>query len=342
MDDYDNEKGAKIQRNSRTFITRVIFFLAGLTVFAFVLGHVHREDPPQLAIDIKNLVEKYEHKAEEQFEKYEHKVEKQFVRKGETPTVTRKSFEEIDLELTAKVDVLDKQVRERKKTGVIMETDEKGLELTKKLQAATLELLQHRYGAQKLHSKFRVVVDLLYPPSIIKDPDSDSNKGRLVIEMAPYDLIPCSVFYFLEIARTYKSGSFHRNAGHVLQASAQSEATKGHKPMPFQEYSPKFPHVKYTTGYAGRPSGPGWYVSIQDNSQNHGPGSQQKKNPYEADSNFGKIVEGIENGVVDKIHSVPQRGWLDDKNCVKIIRMTILANSISEPEEFGVWKMPSS
>jgi len=321
----DNEKYSKIQRDSRVFLTRVILFMVALTIFALGMGHVHTNAPPQLAVDINKLMEAHAKKKQE------------IIRKSE------KSFEEMDIELAAKVDNLDKQVRERKGTeGVIMETDEKGLELTGKLQAATIELLEHRYGAKTRHTKFRVVVNLIYPHSIIKDPDSDSNKGKFVIEMAPYDLIPCSVFYFLEIARTYKGGSFHRNAGHVLQAAAQSEATKNHRSMPFQEYSPEHPHAKYTTGYAGRPSGPGWYVSIQDNTGNHGPGSQQKENPYEADSNFGRVVEGVENGVIAKIHSVPQSGWLDEKNKVKITKLTILANSLSDPDEWSEWKMPSS
>ena len=327
MSDYDddNEKQSKIQRTSRVFITRAIIFMVALTFFALGLGHVHTKEPSQLDIDIKKMMEVHAEK------------KKELLRKNE------KSFEEMDLELAAKVESLDQLVRERKRTkGVIMETDEKGLELTGKLQAATIELLEHRYGAKTRHTKFRVVVDLIYPHSIIKDPDSESNKGKFVIEMAPYDLIPCSVFYFLEIARTYKGGSFHRNAGHVLQAQAQSEATKGHRSMPFQEYSPKSPHAKYTTGYAGRPSGPGWYVSIQDNTRNHGPGSQQKANPHEADSNFGRVVEGVENGVIDKIHSVPQNGWLDKENNVRIIKLTILANSLSEPDQWSQWSMPSS
>jgi len=327
MSDYDddNEKHSKIQRTSRAFLTRAIFFMVALTIFALGLGHAHTKTPPQLAIDINEMMEAHAQK------------KKELLRKKE------KSFEEIDLELSAKVDSLDKEVRERKSTkGVIMETDEKGLEFTGKLQSATIKLLEHRYGAKTRHTKFRVVADLVYPHSIIKDPDSESNKGQFVIEMAPYDLIPCSVFYFLELARTYKGGSFHRNAGHVLQAAAQSEATKGHRSMPFQEYSPKHPHAKYTVGYAGRPSGPEWYVSIEDNTDNHGPGSQQKENPYEADSNFGRVVEGVENGVIDKIHSVPQRGWLDKENCVSIVRLTIMANSLSEPDQWSEWSMPSS
>jgi len=319
----DNEKQSKIQRNSKVFITRAIFFMAGLTVFALGLGHHHTKEPPQLAIDINKMMEVHAQKKKEIAQKRE------------------KSFQELDDELAGKVDTLDDLVRKRKKTkDVIMETDKEGLELTKQLQEATIKLLEHRYGAKSRHSKFRVVVELTYPMVLIKDPDSDSNSAQIVIEMAPYDLIPCSVFYFLEIARTYKGGKFHRNAGHVLQAAAHSEAIT--KSMPFQEYSPDHPHAKYTTGYAGRPSGPGWYVSIQDNTKNHGPGSQQKKNPYEADSNFGRVVEGVENGVIAKIHSVPQNGWLDDKNCIRIRKMTILANSIAEPDKFSTWHMPTS
>ena len=69
------------------------------------------------------------------------------------------------------------------------------------------------------------------------------------------------------------------------------------------------------------------------------PGSQQKKNPYEADSNFGRVVEGVENGVIAKIHSVPQMGWLSEENCVKITKLTILANSVSQPDVWTEWKM---
>lgn len=54
-----------------------------------------------------------------------------------------------------------------------------------------------------------------------------------------------------------------------------------------------------------------------------GPGSQQSKNPHEADANFGRVVEGFDD-VVPRIHSVPQQGWLDEKNQIKIIKMTIL------------------
>ena len=245
----------------------------------------------------------------------------------------------IDTELTSTVDALDEQVRARKKTpGVIMETDEEGLRLTQALQQATTELLQHRYGANiTQRTQFRVVVDLIYPKIMIHDPDSDSTVGQLTIELAPIALVPCSVFYFLELVRTYQGGEIHRNAGHVLQISAQSGATSHpRKAMPFQEYSPDFPHVQYTTGYAGRPSGPEWYISIKNNKHNHGPGSQQKANPYEADSNFGAILpEDI--GILDKIHAIPKTGFLPGEYCVKIPRMTLLVKTAQVDNRSETW-----
>ena len=245
----------------------------------------------------------------------------------------------IDTELTSTVDALDEQVRARKKTpGVIMETDEEGLQLTQALQQATTELLQHRYGANiTQRTQFRVVVDLIYPKIMIHDPDSDSTVGQLTIELAPIALVPCSVFYFLELVRTYQGGEIHRNAGHVLQISAQSGATSHpRKAMPFQEYSPDFPHVQYTTGYAGRPSGPEWYISIKNNKHNHGPGSQQKANPYEADSNFGAILpEDI--GILDKIHAIPKTGFLPGEYCVKIPRMTLLVKTAQVDDRSETW-----
>ena len=214
------------------------------------------------------------------------------------------------------VDVLDAKVRHyKKKRDVIMETDPEGLKLTKELQQATHNLLVKRYGQHT----FRVRVDLLFP-DVITASDGLPAADYLLIELAPIDLIPCSVYNFLEIARTWKHGAFHRNADHVLQVEVHSDVTES---MPCQEYSPEYPHKKWTTGYAGRPSGPAWYISIKDNTVNHGPGSQQEKNPYEADSLFGRIVRGIED-VVPRIHSTPQNGWLDKPNKIRIPKMTIL------------------
>lgn len=66
--------------------------------------------------------------------------------------------------------------------------------------------------------------------------------------------------------------------------------------------SPNFPHIKYTLGYAGRPGGPDFYVSTQDNTLNHGPGGQGSyEDAAEADPCFANVVPGFEH-VVERMH----------------------------------------
>mmetsp|Transcript_11310 Transcript_11310/g.24025 ORF Transcript_11310/g.24025 Transcript_11310/m.24025 type:complete len:370 (+) Transcript_11310:144-1253(+) len=214
---------------------------------------------------------------------------------------------------------LTTEVRAIKKTSVIMETDEHSLEMTGKLQEATRELIKLRYGDAG-SKNYRIRMDLEFQPTI-PDFEERGKDATLLLELAPISLIPCSVFNFLEIARTWKNGAFHRNAGHVLQALARSDITQS---MPFQEYSKEYPHKKGTVGYAGRPSGPEFYISIEDNTRNHGPGSQQKHNPYEADCIIGTIIEGMSD-VVPRIHKMPGKEFIGDKKkWVLIRRMHIL------------------
>lgn len=119
-----------------------------------------------------------------------------------------------------------------------------------------------------------------------------------------------------------QGGAFHRNAGHVLQALVRSSGP--HEPLAFQEYHRDFPHKKYTLGYAGRPGGPEFYISTVDNTQNHGPGSQGSQT--EADSCFGKIVEGFD--VVARMMKQPGKGpsgfIISPSNNIKIVEMTLI------------------
>ncbi|KAL7510491.1 hypothetical protein ACHAXN_007392 [Cyclotella atomus] len=217
---------------------------------------------------------------------------------------------------------LDEAVRAMKQTDIMMETDKEALKLTKKLQQATREMIQLRYGDIEKDKRYRVRLDLEFQSTIpVLDFEEKGKDGSLLIELAPTNLLPCSVYNFLEIARTWKGGAFHRNANHVLQAKAHSEVKRS---MPFQEYSDEYPHVKGTIGYAGRPSGPAFYISILDNSKNHGPGSQQKHNPYEADSIIGTIIEGM-NDIVPRIHTMPFHEFNKDRmKWVLIRRMHVL------------------
>lgn len=165
-------------------------------------------------------------------------------------------------DLAGQYKALDEEVRAIKKTGVIMETDPTSLEATKKLQAVARKLIVAKYGP----GPYRVKVDLEFPASI-PDFAAKGKDGYIVIELAPIEFIPVSVWTFLEVSRTWVRGSFHRNANHVLQVQAVSSEI--HQHLPFQEYSKEFPHKKGTTGYCGRPSGPCWYVSLIDNTVNH-------------------------------------------------------------------------
>ena len=211
---------------------------------------------------------------------------------------------------------LEAQVRSIKATGIIMETDKTARGYTQKLQDVTRQLISLRYGKILPTQNYRIEMQLEFQPTI---PDySESTKyATLLVELAPISILPCSVYNFLEIARTWKNGAFHRNAGHVLQAIARSNVTQS---MPFQEYDESYPHNKYTMGYAGRPSGPEFYISIQNNTEAHGPGSQQKHNPYEADSLFGTVIKGIEDGTVDRIHKMPGKEFINEKEKWVLIR----------------------
>jgi hypothetical protein len=235
-------------------------------------------------------------------------------------------------QLTERVAKLDKEVRDIKQTGVIMETDPKSQEKIQLLKDATRELIIAKYGDS---NKYRVQIDLVFPKSI---PDYNTNPngeyGTIIIEMASILYQPVSVYNFLELSRTFIKGAFNRNAGHVLQSFVRSKAIQ--QSLSFQEYSKEFPHKKGTSGYAGRPSGPDWYISIQDNTDNHGPGSQQDHNPYEADANFGFIVTGFDD-VVPRIHSIPQRGFLDKNNFIQMIKYTILIPDNNDNTKFIPW-----
>ena len=196
---------------------------------------------------------------------------------------------------TRAYDTLVDEVRAIKKTGVQMETDPHSLAVTKKLQDAARALCTLKYGDHA-----RIAVTIAYPNAVAPSTPSDDPAAAaepspptdtFLIEMAPLAFQPYSVYNFLEVARGLQAhnqwpqrpqSGFHRKASHVLQATMASDY--GQQPLAFQEYSKEYPHKQRTVGYCGRPSGGRgcWYISTLDNTKNHGPGSQQQKNPYEA------------------------------------------------------------
>jgi cyclophilin family peptidyl-prolyl cis-trans isomerase len=193
-------------------------------------------------------------------------------------------------------------VRKLKNRGVVIETDAAAKVAVSAAQDAIRTLLRREYG----EGPYYVDMELVFPKSM---PDFD--RGVVTIELAPITLVPYVVYNFLEIVKHFRSGAFHRNAGHVLQSMVRLE---GHQErgLAWQEYDPHFPHQIYTLGYAGRPGGPAFYISTVDNTMNHGPASQGSKT--EADGCFGKIVDGV--SVVKQMMKQPGRskpnGFISD------------------------------
>ena len=238
-----------------------------------------------------------------------------------------------------KIKELDGRVRAIRKEVKIFEQDAEGQEAANKLQQATREFLTAYYGSDETH-RYRVKVELEFQKTIV-DFDENGKDGTIMIELAPSRLQPHSIHTFLEVSRTYHGGAFHRIAPHVLQTTMTTRIPH----LAFQEYSKDYPHKKGTVGYAGRPSGPAWYVSTENNVQNHGPGSQQKANPYEADSCFGTVIEGFDDVVqrIRKVTDAQGKKWpqfLGEKTRWVIIKsMTIL---VFENGGYKEWEDPEA
>jgi hypothetical protein len=168
----------------------------------------------------------------------------------------------------------------------------------------------------------------------------DTKSGTFVVEMGSLEYTPHTIHYWLSQVSLglWNDSSFVRNAAHVIQADPQSADTgnrhiknfvEKHQPLhvAFQEYDENQPHVQYTLGIPGRPGGPDWYISTEDNDEVHGPNGQlQYDMPEEADPCFAKVISGFD--VVDRVHAMPIKS-VDDNDMVyhvEIESITILQN----------------
>jgi hypothetical protein len=150
---------------------------------------------------------------------------------------------------------------------------------------------------------------------------------KFVIELAPLDAVPHAVHFFLEqVAHQLWDGTyFYLNGPHVVQVGPQYfEADMEHdhpddiipfykkdedrnramalqyfrefdlEKLAFPDYSETYPHRAWTVGFAGRPSGPDFYVNKVDNTDAHGPGGQNHHalGEEQGDPCFGTITSG--------------------------------------------------
>lgn len=167
----------------------------------------------------------------------------------------------------------------------------------------------------------RVEMDLLFPPKTLEDGTvvADTGPHKIVMEMASLDLMPHSVYTFLEmISQGLLDGcSFIINALHVLKAAplpydgtsasvkAKQFSDAGLESVAFREYSPAFPHKKYTIGFAADGS-PSFYINSEDNTEIH-----------VGDPCFAKVVSGFDT--VQRLDEMPTRNeiWFERRVGIK-------------------------
>jgi cyclophilin family peptidyl-prolyl cis-trans isomerase len=164
-----------------------------------------------------------------------------------------------------------------------------------------------------------------------------------VVQMADIDSMPHSVLTFLDMISLGLWDNtmfyYHDSTSHVLAAAPVAYGTYepkshhfealGFKGNIFAEYNDNYAHEPYAIGFSGR--GPNFYININDNTKQHGPGGQSNRDlPGEADPCFGKIVSGVK--VVKKMvktsknflfkKSAPET-W-EDYSTTRIVRVQLM------------------
>jgi len=153
---------------------------------------------------------------------------------------------------------------------------------------------------------------------------SSSSSHVLVLEMAPLDVMPHSVFTFLEMvdAKLIDGCSFILNAMNIVKAaplpydgSRASQKVKaftrlGLDTVSFREYSSNYPHEKFTVGFAADGS-PDFYINTENNTELHA-----------GEPCFAKIVSGFE--AVERMEMEPVRSGMWYKKRIGIQKAVIV------------------
>ena len=170
-----------------------------------------------------------------------------------------------------------------------------------------------KYGA----GPHQVEIELVFPGTL-------EGPTKFVIELAPIDIMPHSVYAFLEMVSygLLDGCSFILNAMHVLKAAplpydgsapdAIAEAFHEHglQSVAFPEYSADYPHKPYTIGFTGDGT-PSFYINTEDNTEIH-----------IGDPCFGKVVSGMQT--VKRLESSPTRNGIWVETRIGIKKATLL------------------
>ena len=105
------------------------------------------------------------------------------------------------------------EIRSMKSKGKVIETSSEAKEKISTLQPLLRKYITSKYGPEP----YFVEMTLKFPESM---PDAEGSVKKIYIKLAPIEYVPYCVFYFLRMVEGFRSGAFHRWAGHVLQAMA--------------------------------------------------------------------------------------------------------------------------
>jgi len=129
--------------------------------------------------------------------------------------------------------------------------------LTDEIASQARRSTLHRYGK----GTYKVEMQLEFP----SDSKSLEQREKIVIEMAPLEMMPYAVSFFLDrVAEGYYDGhAFNVNAGHVMIATASENKNRTVVNTVFQEHNPQYPHSYYTVGFPTGERGKNFYISTQ-------------------------------------------------------------------------------
>jgi cyclophilin family peptidyl-prolyl cis-trans isomerase len=181
-----------------------------------------------------------------------------------------------------------------------------------------------KYGSGIIRIKMELIFAASNMNSSDEDDVVDTEPHTIVLEMASLDIMPHSVYTFLEMVSIglLDGCSFILNALHVLKAAplpydgspASSKARQfldhGLESVAFREYAPDFPHKRYTVGFAADGS-PSFYINIEDNSEIH-----------VGDPCFAKVVSGFDT--IQRLENMPTRNGIWFEHRIGIKEVTIL------------------
>mmetsp|Transcript_44759 Transcript_44759/g.50724 ORF Transcript_44759/g.50724 Transcript_44759/m.50724 type:complete len:430 (+) Transcript_44759:57-1346(+) len=171
----------------------------------------------------------------------------------------------------------------------------------------------------------RIKMELVFAGTSDEEKDiMDIGPHIIIMEMASLDLMPHSVYTFLEmVSKQLIDGcSFILNAIHVIKAaplpydgsSASRKARQfldhGLESVAFREYTPDFPHKRYTVGFTADGS-PSFYINTENNSEIH-----------VGDPCFAKVVSGFDT--VERLKNMPTRNGIWFEHRIGIKEVTIL------------------